>query len=361
MIASIVLVGCITIKIDDSHYDNVDTELINKNATENTKKLYKFLLENYGKKIITGQYVNEYENYDDEKFKDEKGQSTVFKANEVQAVNSVTGDYPAMLGFDLSKKTIEGATNHSIEQAIEFYLAGGIVNFCWHWVAPTEAVDQRSFYSNQTNFSLKETLKNRNSFEYKKMISDIDAISYELKKLQDVGVPVLWRPLHEASGGWFWWGDSGKDAYKELWDILYDRMTNYHQLNNLIWISNAQKTSWYVGDEKCDILGYDPYYQKSRRKYYERDKGNSKKFKTCYRTSKNKMIAMTENDFIPDIDTMWEENTKWSMFSTWCREFVCVYENNTTSPIYSQKCTTIAEIKAVYDNDKAITLAKMSR
>ena len=70
------------------------------------------------------------------------------------------------------------------------------------------------------------------------MIQDIDAVSEQLKKLADADVPVLWRPLMEAGGDWFWWGASGADAYRWLWELMYTRMTEYHQLNNLLWIWN---------------------------------------------------------------------------------------------------------------------------
>lgn len=361
------LMGCYKFtKIKDSHYEQVDENLINPNANENAKKLYSFLRENYGKTVITGQYINEYEKFDADRFLDENGKTTVFKANEVQAVYSVTQKYPAMLGFDVSQKIIEDATNFSIEQAIEWHNAGGIVNFCWHWMAPTEEPSQRHFYTEKTNFNLENTLKNTDSFEYKKMIEDIDVISNEFKILQDAGVPVLWRPLHEASGAWFWWGNSGVDAYKKLWNIMYDRMTNYHKLNNLIWVYNGQNPKWYVGDDKCDIIGDDPYYHYNERKYYEKDKANAKRFKLNYKTSKKKIIAMTEIDFVPNVDEMWKENTKWSMFCTWCRDFVCVFSEDktegwaTTTPVYNPKCTTADELKAVYHHEKAITLENIT-
>ena len=79
------------------------------------------------------------------------------------------------------------------------------------------------------------------------LIRDIDAISEQLKILQDNNVTVLWRPLHEASGGWFWWGCRGKDAYQWLWNLMYERQTHYHKLNNLIWVWNGQDPDWYVG------------------------------------------------------------------------------------------------------------------
>ena len=83
-----------------------------------------------------------------------------------------------------------------------------------------------------------------------------------MNKLQEKNVTVLWRPLHEAAGGWFWWGAAGPDAYKWLWELMYERQTYYHGLNNLIWLWNGQDADWYVGDELCDIVGMDIYADK---------------------------------------------------------------------------------------------------
>ena len=68
------------------------------------------------------------------------------------------------------------------------------------------------------------------------MIKDIDYTAGLLKKLQDNKVPVIWRPLHEAAGGWFWWGAQGAAPCKKLWQVMFDRMVNHHGLHNLIWV-----------------------------------------------------------------------------------------------------------------------------
>jgi mannan endo-1,4-beta-mannosidase len=67
-------------------------------------------------------------------------------------------------------------------------------------------------------------------------MKDIDTIAVQLKKLQSKGIPVLFRPLHEAEGGWFWWGAQGPEPCKKLWRILYQRLTHHHRINNLIWM-----------------------------------------------------------------------------------------------------------------------------
>lgn len=94
---------------------------------------------------------------------------------------------------------------------------------------------------------------------YDLLMADIDAIAEQLLILKEAKVPVLFRPLHEASGGWFWWGASGPEAYKELYRLLYDRLTNEYGLDNLIWVWNGQDAEWYPGDEYVDIIGEDIY------------------------------------------------------------------------------------------------------
>ena len=78
-------------------------------------------------------------------------------------------------------------------------------------------------------------------------------------KLKAAGVPILWRPLHEAGGKWFWWGAKGADACKKLYDIMRDRLINHHKLDNLIWVWSTPESDWYPGNEKVDIIGYDNY------------------------------------------------------------------------------------------------------
>lgn len=353
------------IQVKDAHYKNVDQELINPAADGSARALYRFLLGIYGERVVSGQYINEYEDFSAPQFRvdenDPNSPTTVFKANELRAVYGVTGAYPAMLGLDLSEIEI-GRDCYSVEQAIEWHQAGGIVTLCWHWMAPTQTEGKRHFYTEQTDFNLSQALENPDSAEYKGLIRDIDMISAELQKLQEAGVPVLWRPLHEAGGGWFWWGASGPEAYKTLWNLMLDRMTNVHGLNNLIWVYNGQNPSWYVGDDRCDLIGDDPYY--ANRTAYVFDKANANRFKTSYKTSQNKMIAMTENDYVPNIDRMFQKNTKWLTFSTWCREFVCVMDTDAgwavTTPEYSGKYAPADELRKVYQDERVLTLGRLN-
>lgn len=352
--------------LKQEYYENVNRELINPNADECAVKLYEFLTDSYGKMVLSGQYINIYDNFSAPEFRkdenDPNSPSTVFKSLELSALSSVTGGkYPAVIGLDMSEVE-NGVIRYAVEQAVEYHNEGGIITICWHWMAPT-GEETEAFYSDQTNFDLKAALADKESKEYKNLIHDIDAVSAELKKLQKAGVPVLWRPLHEASGKWFWWGNSGAKAYKELWDIMYDRMTNYHHLNNLIWVANAQSPFWYVGDDKCDIISDDPYYPNNSRFAFKLDPANYFRFKNTYHTTRNKMIAMSENGTVPDIDKMFEYGAKWSMFGTWSREFVCVKDpSNEWGYLreYNEQYTTAEELKKVYNDERVYTLDKLA-
>ena len=85
-----------------------------------------------------------------DKFKDENGEMSVYKSNELQAVYKVTGKYPAMVGLDLEKALYSPDENYSIEQAIEVDKRGGIVLLTWHWNSPIVAGDTSHFYTDKT-------------------------------------------------------------------------------------------------------------------------------------------------------------------------------------------------------------------
>ena len=167
-----------------------------------------------------------------------------------------------------------------------------------------------------------------------------------MKRMQDNNVTVMWRPLHEASGGWFWWGASGSDSYKWLWKLMYDRMTNYHKLNNLIWVWNGQAEDWYPGDEYCDIIAMDIYGN-------AHDYGTSPAIlaDTAGWADNGKLVAMSECATMPDPDLIVRDNAYWLWFAVWNWDFIVV--NGTTE--LSDAYTSFDMMKKVYDSEVIIT------
>src|SRR5699024_2136794 len=126
-----------------------------------------------------------------------------------------TGKEPALLGIDFMHSG-RGYTWYEDEtpmnDARTWYARNGIPALMWHWRDPSRATE--AFYVKNegkpegTTFDITQVL-DESSAGYKAMLADIDYIAGLLKQLQEDNVPVLWRPLHEAAGGWFWWGAKG--------------------------------------------------------------------------------------------------------------------------------------------------------
>lgn len=329
--------------IADSTY-NVTSSLVNGNSTVETKKLYQFLKDSYGNYVIAGQQCD-----------------GGINGTEFKAIKAVTGKYPALIGLDMMNytpsRTALGASSTAVEKAIEFSDKGGIVTFCWHWNAPTDYLYSTAnssdgwwggFYTDKSSFDIAKVMNGQDEKGKKLLDADIKEIAAQLKRLENAGVPVLWRPLHEGSGGWFWWGAKGADAYKKLWRYLYTQLTDVYKCNNLIWVYNGQSADWYPGDEYVDIVGEDIY--PGKRVYNPQ---TSRFRQAVAYGSKNKITALTENGCIFDIDQAVGVNCMWSWFCTWGGEFAV------NAGSYSEKYTEKSILKKVYQSEYVLTLDEL--
>ncbi len=285
---------------------------IDAGATPATRALLASLVSQYGDKTRTGQY-------------EAKDNETLLKE---------TGQMPAVFGTDLMdyspSRLARGAKpGGTVEAALTRAKAAQIVTVSWHWNAPSGLTDKMSvdaqgkplnllwykgFYTNATTFDVQKALADPNSAEYKLLLRDMDAIAAQLQKFQDAGVPVLWRPLHEAEGGWFWWGAQGPDSFKKLWRLMYDRFTTVDHLHNLLWVYSAtadQKPEWYPGDDVVDIVGADAYPKDIS------DPLSSLWDKMLTAHGGKKLLALTEFGGVPDVDRMSRYGVRWSYFVTW--------------------------------------------
>lgn len=215
--------------------------------------------------------------------------------------------------------------------------------------APKDLIDQpgkewwRGFYTEATTFDIEYAMSHPDSQDYQLLIRDMDAIAVQLKRLQQENIPVLWRPLHEAEGGWFWWGAKGPEPAKELYQLMYDRFTNFHGLDHLIWVWNSENPAWYPGDQYVDIISVDSYPGAGN---YGPVSSRYENLKTL--VNDHKIIALTENGPIPDPDLLQAYHADWSWFVTWSGEFLRDGIQNSTQ-----------HLTKVYNSPYVITLDEL--
>ena len=283
--------------------------LADPKATPGAKALYAFLVGRYGSRTLTGQ--NE--------------------LPDSEYILKTTGKTPAVLGGDLieyspSRREHGSDPKDAVEKIIDAARTGRVVAMCWHWNAPTGLIDKeltgpggnkidarwyKGFMAEATTFDFAKALENKESADYRLLLRDIDAIAVQIKKFADAGVPVLWRPLHEAEGAWFWWGTKGPQAYIKLWRLMFDRMTKTHGLHNLIWVHNCLSPDWYPGDAYVDVVGADAYPDDHSDPLSATWDGLMKWL------DGRKPVALTEFGGVPDLSKMARFGVRWSYFMSW--------------------------------------------
>lgn len=327
---------------DDTY--NVTCALSNPNADEHTKMLYNFLCDIYGKYSLTGNYA-------------ERGRISL----EYDEIAKATGSHFAVLGLDMGAysptSVANGSKGDAAKKAYDWYInGGGIVQMCWHWTTPEEYVKfgngdywWNSFYKEHTSIDLDKIMNGKDDEGYELLMRDIDTISYQFEALRDEGVPILWRPLHEASGGWFWWGNCSPESYIKLWKAMYDKMTNEHNLTNLIWVWNGQNPEWYPGDDTVDIVAYDIYAPEH---VYTSYAGTFTEAAKTY--SETKLIALSENGVVMDPDLCFADNARWLFWGTWADPFT-LKDGLYLSDVY----TETDMLKKAYESDLTLTLEEL--
>lgn len=277
---------------------NINSGLVTPNPTKEAAALYQFLKDNYGNKIISGVM-------------------TLNSFDEVTWLKTNTGKEPAIVGLDFMhcNRNYNWYNNEQpILDARSYWGRNGIPVFVWHWRDPSRRTEE--FYTKGTTFDVSR-INDPASEEYKAMLADIDFVAAQFKMLQEQNVPAIWRPLHEAAGGWFWWGAKGAAPCKKLYQVMYDRMVNYHGLKNLIWVWTREPGDdpWYPGDAYVDIVGRDIYKT-----------GDHSSQLTEFNTLNNlygtkKMITLSECGSIPDVDNLMADKAAWSWFMPWYGDY----------------------------------------
>ena len=309
-------------------------------ATKEAEELLKYLREVAGKQIITGQHTQ------------------TIPCEEIEYIREITGKEPMLRGFELlayspninyadasveclkeieeNKGTAETALQWAKEQQENG--TGGILTFTFHWFSPLGGRD-KSFYTEHTDFDaakvLQEGTPERTAFYH-----DMDAIAGILQGFQKEHIPILWRPFHESYGTWFWWGAKGAEVARDLFRLMFDYYTGEKNLHNLLWVWNCDIPEAYPGDECVDIISMDVYLPQYQATDYADVYG-----KLVSATSRNKVAALAELGYIPDVELLQKSRIPWAYYMTWSKEFCMGEQYNSTE-----------NLKKMYDSEYSLTL-----
>jgi mannan endo-1,4-beta-mannosidase len=343
---------------------NISPTPVTPEPTESAQKLYNFLLNNFGKHVISGVMTERpFENngqYTPQNYETQTELSYIYEASGKNVV-LVGFDFLHASGKNSDQQWYQGYTHASLEMAKTVWKAGGIPQFNWHWKDPMHEVE--AFYTQSsgndpyTEFSITKAYDEdtgkwkTDSDAYKAIVRDMEMIADSLLTLQKEGVAVLWRPLHEASGKWFWWGTDGAKPCVALYKLMFDIFVNQKGLHNLIWVWTTDEASdaldWYPGDEYVDVVGRDYYY-------YPRESNHAslissfEKVKDMY--GAKKIVTLSENGSVPYPDEMKADGANWSWFMPWYGDYAMEsWANDNTKESW----------KTVMNNEYTLTLEDM--
>jgi mannan endo-1,4-beta-mannosidase len=307
---------------------------VNTNASPEARKLLSYLYSISGKYLLAGQHNY---NQEPERFSD--------------SAYAITGKYPAVWGNDFIWNGTKDNGQAVVDAAIKKHKEGCLVTLMWHQGRPTDDPPFGWKESIQGKLSAAEwkELTTPGTELNKRWLAQIDVIAGYLKQLQAAHVPVLWRPYHEMNGIWFWWGDKkGPQGIAKLWQMMYDRYTNYHHLNNLLWVWGANGPrdipgdeaysykNYYPGHRYVDILGTDIYHSDYEQKDYLE----------LLHLAQGRPIALSEVGTLPSEEVL-KAQPRWTWFLIWSNFLWTDNPRQRVKEIYnSDKTITLDEIKA---------------
>jgi len=303
----------------------------NLQAQEKSFKVLEYLKDISGTHTVAGQHNRE-PNADPDKW--------------TEAIFQTTGKYPGLWSGDFLFQAENIANRQTmIDEAIEEWNKGAIINIMLHTCPPTQA--------EPCGWSPGVTRQPLTDEQWRELVTDgttlnrnwkarLDIIAPYLQQLREAGVEVLFRPLHEMNQKAFWWGGRpGPDGTARLYRITHDYLTHEKGLHNLIWVWDMQDidrtwAEYNPGGEYWDLLAFDVYADGYDQSWYE----------YAVSIAGEKPLAIGECSKLPTAALL-AAQPAYVFFMAWAE---LVYSDNTEE-----------QIKELYNSERVITLDELKR
>lgn len=276
-------------------------DLVDMNATAETRSLFQYLNEARGTQVLFGHQHDTTE-----------GLSITAKDGTQSDVLNAVGDLPGVFGWDtlsLEGKEKPGVGLNNKQQNRDNLIAvmkkayeeGGVLTLSAHMPNFVTGGDFNDTKGKVVSSILPGGEKNE---EYNQFLDIIADFANNLKDDGNKPIPVIFRPFHEQNGGWFWWGAPyrTKEQYIELYRYTVEYLRDVKGVNNFLYayspnssFNNSEATymETYPGDEYVDVLGFDSYYNGSSEGWFEGALQDAK-LVSRLADSKGKVAALTE-------------------------------------------------------------------
>jgi mannan endo-1,4-beta-mannosidase len=283
----------------------VPVQPVTKDASPEAQELLRYLYEISGQHTLSGQHC-----------------VPLVASTRLVGVHRQTKRYPALFGQDFgfgAAGSWDGINYRQqlVDEAIRRHAEGFVITLMWHAVRPNdeEPVEFRDSVQGRLSDEQWRELTTPGTALNERWKSQVDVIAWHLKQLREARVPVLWRPYHEMNGEWFWWGKRpGDGGYRKLYRMLFERLTVFHRLNNLVWVWNANEiredvgpyAAYFPGADVVDVLATDVY----RNAYAQSD------YDQLLAVAGAKPIALGEVGRLPSPEVL-RAQPRWTWFMAW--------------------------------------------
>jgi mannan endo-1,4-beta-mannosidase len=307
-----------------------------RNASPATKKLLKNLHRLSGKGILFGH-------------QDDLAYGVGWKYQDGRSdVREVTGEFPALFGWDVSgieknkAENIDGVPFSKMRNYIrQAYDMGAVNTISWHLDNPSNGKSSWDTTSNTVPNILPGGPKHQ---LYKSWLNKLAAFMGSLKGSDGKPIPVIFRPYHELTGSWFWWGKKQCSAadYKALFRFTQDYLKNSKHIHNLIYVYNVADFSSkeeymerYPGDEYVDIISFDAYQYGavSNGAAFIKDLTSRLGIQQEIARERRKLAALAEFGYAEIPDSTWWTNVVWKSIEPHPIAYLMAWRNAGYRPV----------------------------
>jgi len=260
--------------LPNSVFSQKEIQTADKDATKRTRALFANLHQISGEKVMFGH-------------QDDLAYGVYWRREEGRSdVQETCGAYPAVFGWDLGSRfgpgkmsNIDSVRFNDMKRWIrQAYKMGGVNTLSWH-------LDNLATGGNtwDTTAAVRDILPGGKY--HSRLTEQLDVLAELFKGLKTGGlfkhqIPVIFRPWHEHTGHWFWWGAHGcsPDEYKALFRFTVDYLRNEKGVHNVLYAyspdvfrDKEHYMERYPGDEYVDMLGLDYYYRPNNLEWIKTD------------------------------------------------------------------------------------------